>query len=1459
MAPATVLSILKTAEVYLFQWHSAARRGPATAYALLPRNPGVEQRVQEQFAELAHLFNRFVQPDSQPFGDEGSARLDPLQSVGRFLFAQLLPPIIQQALRTLAPGDALTIATNDPAVPWELMHDGESYLALKFALARQLLTQQPRLQPSQPRHTRWATLLIGNPTGDLPQASQEIEQLAQLLEGVPETARPRLLLRHRATRALVLQELSSGRYDLIHYSGHAHFDATQPAATGLILADGEVLTLQEIEQHLSGQPVIFLNGCESARGLTLPISTADDEAGLTYLGVAAQGLATAFIGGGAQAFIGAFWPILDAGSQSFALTFYRLATQGVALDEALRRTRELVRAANPQNPLWASYSLYGDPTLPVMSASAYAIRPVTVVAAQIAGVPALYQAVGLERATALEQNFLAQVAETAHAYGGEVVAATLPLLQIRFGLPTAQEDNAVRALHTALALRPLLQQLNPTSVNGDDPGLYLRCGISSDQVLTRQAGDGALRLSSNVSATALELALGAEAGEIRTDEATRRQAQRTFHFEPVAQSAAEPPAAQIWRVHQPLQPFNPPDAPMPMIGRERELKLLTEWWEEVGPGVGRLVGLVGAPGVGKTRLVQALQHHLRHQPHHWIQATCHVFGQDRIYAVLAQILAALAQITPDDDEATQRIKLTELVRTTILGLGHRLEDHLDDTLALAGRVIGLHFPAPAIDTLDPELRQKRLVGIGQAVLGYQARRQPLVLVLDDLQWADEASLAVLQPLINSLSQLPILVLAIHRPEWSAGWTHSPHYRHLPLGLLSPAAQRTLLADLLQTTVVPEALAQSILQRTGGNPFFISEVVLALQESAALVYTPDGWAQAASLEGIPLPETIESLLQARLDRLSAVSREVLDRAAVIGPEFDHQVLAAVQDEPVRRVLERSVNELTQRDFIQTAFGFTLNYAFSHGLIHQTVYSRLLEQARRVFHRLVAQVYQRLYGERDVERLAHHYYHSNDRLQAIRYCLAAAQHAADQWSNSTAIRWYERALEWLQSFATEPPSENEEQQGATPTQLRAWQVAALEGRAEVQAAIGQNESAIAGYQAALALITNDADLPSSRQAALYRKLAIAHHDRGELDAAWTALENGLRSLNGAVTPEAGRLQIWRGMILVRRGQLHEGLAAYEAGIASVGNRDAVIQDLSKAYNLAGIIYRRQGRLAEAMSVLQANIEQCQAANYLPGLARAYSNLGSIYQDLGRWDEVLQYNLQSAELSSRTGDVRQQASVAIDMGEIYRERGQLDQAIQAYADAQQIGEQFAFSEITGMALINQGAIYLKQDKLTETERCLQAGRNIFYQHGIELYWSEVFRYFAGLYLKQGELRTALNTALDALQWATDQDEQLEIGLTHRILGQIYHSLGQLEDAKSELEKSLIILEQQNRPYEIGLTLLEMALCYHTLLTDEPTNTVLEQQAISFCDQAIEIFKGLDTALDWQLAQSVRQRFRL
>lgn len=324
-------------------------------------------RLQAQIDRVAQLFEMLAARRAAGGRSHTGPSDDPLFGLGRRLH-QLLPAGIQQALAQLPAHELLTLAAGDNGLPWELVHDGAEYLVLKQGVARQHLAFQPP-QPSADRRGRpWRALLIGNPTEDLPQAGQEIEHLRELLKEAPGAAPPQVLTKRRATKEIILQHLASGAFDLIHFSGHAWFDAHHPGAGGLVLAGGALLTAAEIQQTLSGEPVLFLNGCESARtaGAPLPTPGAPQDlalTGLNDLGLAAQGLARACLQGGALAVIGAIWPLADAGSHEFALAFYRRALDGTSIATALQHARDAAHARYPLDPLWATYALYGNPEL----------------------------------------------------------------------------------------------------------------------------------------------------------------------------------------------------------------------------------------------------------------------------------------------------------------------------------------------------------------------------------------------------------------------------------------------------------------------------------------------------------------------------------------------------------------------------------------------------------------------------------------------------------------------------------------------------------------------------------------------------------------------------------------------------------------------------------------------------------------------------------------------------------------------------------------------------------------------------------------------------------------------------------------------------------------------------------------------------------------------------------------
>jgi len=1410
-------------------------------------DPATYSVLRQEFESAAKIL-RSLHADSE--GANRSVELtigDSLRRLGRVLYNTLLPPTIQDLLTGLPPGLPLLLHADDSDLPWELLHDGRQYLALRHPVGRQLRTSVPPRPSRPPFRLRRSFLFIANPKGDLPEAEEEVEKLMAIFDAATDRVDTRFLCLQQASRFNVLQALSSGDYDVIHYSGHAREGA-------LNLADGE-LTAKEIQQALGGQPIVFLNACRSVTEVREDLESTP----LPYAGLTARGLASASILGGAAAFIGTLWKVFDASSRRFAEWFYGLVLAGVPVGEALRQARSHIRQLNPQDPIWASYVLYGDPRLAIAGLQRRETRMATVLVSRITGFLSLLDTLGLEAGSDVQTKVLELLCQTARHYGGQVRGPFTNMLGVRFGVPIAHGDDAYHAILAALDMVRSLQDFNKRHLPRTAAPLGIQVGLSSGRVIGIHVhGDEGedYQIVGEIVDIAAGLSEGADREQVLVDDQTKRLARELFVYDSGREIPLDPDSRRV----QAFPVLGKRDAvPVggPLIGRQRELSLLDEWWAEAAAGDGHVVCIAGAAGVGKTRLVQEFQKQMIDRDVLWLKAICRTYDQVTPHSLLAQVVSGLAAITTEDDESQRRDKLTELVREVLDGEGRGSQTQAIEAQALLGQVIGLHFPLPAIDTLDPEVRQRQLSSLLQALLQQYTQRQALVVMLEDMQWADEASLNALGYVMNGVGRMRLLMLAVHRPEFSHDWTRWAHYRHISLAELSENERKALLASLLGPKTLPASAGSSILSRTGGNPLFIEEVALALQEQGKLSADSDPHEFETVLGEMEVPERVEGVILARVDRLGQTGREVLRTASVIGQEFEYALLREVLDEAKCAHLDQCLEELIQRDLIVETGQWSHNrYAFRHDLIHRAIYSALLDRFKQVTHRLAAQALQRLYEEDRgpvVGRIALNYYHSYDRPSAIHYCLIAAEHAVDLRADQTTLGWYQRAMEKIDSLARTPPTEREMTELVTPSQLLQWHVQALAGKADVQVAMGQNDQAIENYRSALALSADSKAFPVNRRADLYLKMAIAHHHKGSLEAAQGALEQGMEVLDGLACLEGGKLMVWTSLLHLRSGELPAALDGCERAIPVIEEAESV-PDLAQAYNLKGVIHRNMGDPASAIDAHELSISLYKQIDYLRGLDRAYTNLGCVYQDLGRWDETLKYFQLSAEISERTGEQRQRAAAYINLGEVYYLRGDSAQAIQKSEQARKIASELEFQDYTVLTSINLGKSYLALGDDAQADAFLTGALTLCQQLGIEVHMPEILRSLAQVSIKRGQLLEALDRAHQALELASGMQHR-ELGNGHRMLGIVYRELERYEDAETHLRKSLEIFDQQGNLYESGLTLIELGLLFAAQVGHVPNGDAVCVQGTVYCDQAILNFERIGAVKHLMQAQEVRR----
>lgn len=720
------------------------------------------------------------------------------------MFNFLLPTALKQWLQQLPDGTAVLLATNDPSLPWELLHNGHDFLALKYAIGRQLLTPTPPIQQTHSeRSNEKPFLFVTNPTGELAEADKEVYKLIDLCDRAPENIVARQISHSRANKAVVLEAFGSGVYDFVHYSGHA-------TPNGLCLADG-LLSFTEITQVLNGRPGVFLNGCQSAA----EAKTADS---LPFSGLNVQNLAMAFVMHGARLFIGALWDLFDAGSREFAEKFYALTLNGIAVGEALRQSRKALYAARPNDPLWASYVLYGDPTEQIVQATRPETRAATMMDIRITGLHTLFDHLDIERGSTIQAQITNEIAAVISQHEGVLVPQLSPYLCAVFGLSDGYGNAPLRAIRAAQAVMVAVERFNGRYRHQFPLHLQTRIGISSGQVL-KQTHNQTMGLFGKPVAVVAKLAELAADGEIVADAATFRFARANFQFTHLLPEMM-PEAVQFGDIYQVGAEKEQPRHSGKLVGRQYEMNQLQLGWQEATRGSGHLVNLVGQAGIGKTRLVQAFQNRLVGENVQWITAVCHTYNAATSYAVLAQLIRSLAEIRPEDEAEKSQRQLGTLVQQILVGDAANTARQHREGVALLSQAINLDSDDPVIDALDPELRQRRLAALLQAILAYKSQQTPLVIILEDLHWADEASLAVLAPFIANMARQRILLVAIFRPDWQIPWGHWSHARHLNLQELSTEEQQEILQNLLNVSSLATDVTATILARTGVTRFLL---------------------------------------------------------------------------------------------------------------------------------------------------------------------------------------------------------------------------------------------------------------------------------------------------------------------------------------------------------------------------------------------------------------------------------------------------------------------------------------------------------------------------------------------------------------------------------------------------------------------------------------------------------------
>jgi class 3 adenylate cyclase len=575
---------------------------------------------------------------------------------------------------------------------------------------------------------------------------------------------------------------------------------------------------------------------------------------------------------------------------------------------------------------------------------------------------------------------------------------------IYFGYPEAHEADAENAVRASLGLIEAVAQLFH---NGQH---QVRLGIATGLVVVGDlVGAGEAQERNVVGETpnlAARLQAAAMPNTVVIDATTRRLAGDLFEYETIAPAAlkgfAEPVTA--WRVLRERTIASRFEAlraesRTPLIGRHEELELLQRRWAQIKTGEGRVVLLAGEPGIGKSRLTAALEDQLKGEEHVCLRYFCQPHHQgSALQPIIAQFQHA-AGFAPSDTSAEKRAKLEAL-------FGPARDD---SDVELIAELLGL-TRARTGEVPDPQRQRRLLLDALLNRLETLGRKCPVLMLFEDVHWADPSSLDLLTLTVERLQALPVLLVITFRPEYQPPWTGQPHVTMLTLNRLSQRERATLVNHITGGKSLPSDVLDQIVDRTDGVPLFVEELTKAVLESEQLQETGDHYVLDQPARPLSIPTTLQASLMARVDRLGS-AREVLQIGAAIGREFSYELLAAVAGLP-DAVLQDALVRLTEAELVFLR-GTPPNavYIFKHALVQDSAYSAMLRSRRQQLHASIALLLEKRFGETvkaTPEVLAQQFELAGQNEKAITYWRQAGERDLRRFAMKESIAHYANAL-------------------------------------------------------------------------------------------------------------------------------------------------------------------------------------------------------------------------------------------------------------------------------------------------------------------------------------------------------------------------------------------------------------------------------------------------------------------
>jgi class 3 adenylate cyclase/tetratricopeptide (TPR) repeat protein len=1010
---------------------------------------------------------------------------------------------------------------------------------------------------------------------------------------------------------------------------------------------------------------------------------------------------------------------------------------------------------------------------------------VTVLFADVVNFTSLSEKLEPEEVHQIMEGCLRILMDEIHKYEGTINQFTGDGVMALFGAPLAHEDHAQRACYAALAIQKDLTEYGEKVKKDYGREFRMRIGLNSGPVVVGSIGDD-LHMDYTAIGDTINLASRMEGlakpGSVLLSRNTHRLVKDYFDLKPLG-------PLEVKGKEEPQEAFELVkaggaatrlEASMArgltrFVGRKNSMAALMEAYEKVKKCTGQVVGMVGEAGVGKSRLLFEFRHRLPQEEFGYLEGRCIHFGGAMPYLPILDLLRSFFEIR----EGEREMVLRKRVREKILGLDEKLQGIISPIQDL----LSLKVEDEAYLKLEPKQRRERVFEALRDLFIRESQERPLVLVIEDLHWIDKTSEEFLDYLIGWLANVKIMLVLLYRPEYTHSWGNKSYFNRIGLDQLTLKSSAELVRAILEGGETAPELSNLILNRAAGNPLFMEELTHSLLENGSIQKTGDQYVLSKKPSDLQVPDTIQGIIAARIDRLEENLKRIMQVASVIGREFAFRILQAISD--LREDLKSELLNLQGLELIYEKSLFPeLEYVFKHALTQEVAYNSLLSNRRKEIHKRIGNAIEELYAENLEEFygvLAYHFSKGEELEKAHQYLKLAGEKATQDHALSEAYGFFKEDVELLNRL-----QDSEEKKRKLIEVIRLMRVSLMflgfpEGSlsflqqgerlakelgdtrnlAVIYSGIGYYYNFAGDYLTSIryteepfeeARKAQDVDLMAPLGFALCSAyLATGRHKEyiEKMPEVIRLIEETGRKTDffGQPLNPYTHIGAQGGVVLSTLGRFDEAKVMLEKALGNaiqVGDPAIV----GMAHGQYGVFYSRKGEWISAKEHVEKALTYSQEANYAFGIAFYLCLLGQIHSFLGDPETGRRLAEKGLQIFRDSGMEFHLSAMHNLLGNIYLDLGDLEKAGTSLEEALRLSSKNSEKVYEGQALVGLGRVLGKRKPppREKAEECFSQGLAIHHDLKQKPIYSQGLMFLGEFYLDVGEKEKALESLKEA-----------------------------------------------------------------------------------------------------------------